>query len=131
MLRLLAPVDNDARFYAFCDPAGRALRCEWTGDGNDPAVLARIEFYRKAPPPGQTFEMGLSVANLINVSLDGPLPPGFTPEQFGNPAEIEARTSSGTVDTVARERCDALNMSVARLGQQLGDTKMNLTKAGA
>ena len=132
MLRLLAPLDSPARFFADCDPAGRARRCEWTGPGDDPAVAARIEFYRNATPAGQDFEMALHVDNLVNVSLDGPLPPGFKAEQFGNPDEIIARvTNTGGVDTTARAQIVALNDSVGRLGQRQATAGKDLADAGA
>lgn len=112
---------------------GTPALVRWTGPGDDKleASIARQ----------------LALGNLVQVDLagtfaladsilDGPLPVGdslheWTGDEFANSAEIKARPPLGTVDTVARERCDALNMSVARLGQQLGDTKMNLAKAGA
>lgn len=97
MLRLLAPTDSPARFYAVVDPTGRALRCEWTGDGADPAVAARLAFYEGVTPAGTPWELAMDVAGLINVSLDGPLPPGFKAEQFGNPGEIHQTTANGRV----------------------------------
>jgi hypothetical protein len=113
MLRLLAPADSPARFYATCTPEGAALRCEWTGDGTLPKVQARLTFYRNAHPAGTVpFEMALSVKDLINVSLDGPLPPGFTAAQFANTDEIIARSTVGTVDTTARAAVAALDAKV-------------------
>ena len=50
MLRLLAPIDSPARFYATCTPEGAALRCEWTGDGTLPKVDARLDLLSQRPP---------------------------------------------------------------------------------
>lgn len=133
MLRLLAPTDSDARFYADVDPPGRARRCEWTGDGTDPAVQARIKFYADAHPKGgEPFELAMDVAGLINVSLDGALPPGFKAEQFGNPDEIIARlTNVGGVDSTARAQILALNDAVGRVGQRQSTAGKAMADAGA
>lgn len=132
MLRLLAPTDSPARFYAVVDPTGRALRCEWTGEGNDPAVAARLNFYTDATPAGQDFELAMDVAGLINVSLDGPLPPGFKAEQFANPDEIVARvTNTGSIDSTARAQIVALNDAVGRVGQRQSTAGKAMADAGA
>lgn len=134
-VRLLKPTGTDAQFIAQCagpkDATGVpsvAVRCEWTGDGGDPKVQRRVAAHQAA---GMTDLTAITVDDLINVSLDGPLPPGMSADQFANTSEIEARMSAGTVDNVARKGVSDLNASVANLGQVLSDTKMNLARAGA
>lgn len=125
MLRFLAPTDSPARFYAMCDTAGRALRCEWTGDGGDQAVLDRIDFYRNAHPIGTVpFEMSLTLGAFQYISLDGPLPQGFTPDQFANPGEIKARSGSADAAAVVQ-----LVEAVGRLGQNQGSAAIELKRA--
>lgn len=121
MLRFLAPIDSPARFYAMCDAAGRALRCEWTGDGGDQKVLDRIAFYRNAHPAGDPpFEMALTLGAFQNISLDGPMPPGFTPDQFANSAEIVQRGTGEVIDEGARGMAqrNAAAISDIRIGGQ-------------
>lgn len=130
MIRLLAPVDSPARFYAACDSAGRAIRCEWTGDGADPKVDARLNFMRAATPGGTPFEMVLDVAALINVSLDGPLPPGFLPDNFANPDEIRSRMAAGVVDQSARDAAAHANAGVDNIDRRLAATAAHLVEAG-
>lgn len=129
VLRLLVPTDDAAQFFAMCTPQGAALRCEWTGD------LNRIAFYRNAHPAGATpFEMALTRAAFVNVSLDGPRPPGWEPELFGNPDEIRRRENPGVDDDARLTRLETvttqLNDSVGRLGQSVGDIQTGLIKAG-
>lgn len=114
VIRLLAPTDNPARFFAQCTSAGVALRCEWTGDGSDPKVSARIAAHQVV---GMT-ELSCTVADLINVSLDGVLPPGFTPDQFANTDELVAR-QAGTVDPEARALAGAAVANVQGLVDKL------------
>ena len=127
---LLLPTDHPdpkPRFYALITKAGAVYSCEWTGDGADQKVQDRLAARRALG----LADFECTVGSFINARLDGPLPPSMTADQFANTVEIEARTSSGTVDNVARNRCDELNLSVATLGQQLGDTKINLARAGS
>lgn len=114
VIRLLAPTDSPARFFAQCSSAGAALRCEWTGDGSDPKVQARIAAHQVL---GMT-ELSCTVADLVNVSLDGVVPPGFTPEQFANTAEIVARQPS-TVDPEARALAGAAVANIQGLVDKL------------
>lgn len=135
-IRLLTPNDNPAQFLAECTDNAAALRCEWTGDGGDPAVVARVAFFHDAftPPvtdPSQTFEMKCTVADLIHISLNGTCPDVIAPEAFANAAEIRARQTTSTVDQQARDGVAALNTSVASLGQEMADTKRHLREAGA
>lgn len=119
MLRLLAPTDSPARFYAMCDPTGRAESCRWTGDGTDPLVQARLAFYSAATPAGQEFEMALDTGAFINICLDGLLPPGFRADQFANPREIEARMSQGVIDQTARDAAAHANAGVDGIDKRL------------
>ena len=110
----LSPTDSPARFIGEGTDNGLVRRCEWTGDGDDLKVQQRIDFFQQAGM--QT--MALDVGALINVSLDGPLPPGFTSSQFANTAEIDARASA-TVDQVARDAAFHANEGVDNIDRRL------------
>lgn len=141
MIRLLVPIDNDARFLANCTNYAAALEARWSGPADESGTTnAVIEFYRNAfanaqeagqVPAGVPFEMALSMAAFANINLNGLLPPTCSADQFANPEEITARMSAGTVDNVARKGVSDLNASIATIGQEIGDMKMNLAKAGA
>lgn len=135
-IRLLIPTDDPkgAQFFAECfggpDATGQpsvALSCRWTGDGGDPKVQAAVAAHKGA---GMT-NYEIRVADFLNIALDGPLPPGWTAEQFRNTGEIRARnTTPSNEDTVARDGVEALKVSVASLGSELGDTRSSLRRAG-
>lgn len=81
---LLRCVDADAAFFAWTDSQGIALQVEWTGSGDDPNVVARINAQMAAGCQTRS----ISVANLIGVSLIGQLPQGdsrhdWTGREFG------------------------------------------------
>ena len=120
-IRLLIPTDdiNGALYFAECfgglDAAGLpsvALSARWTGPGG-PKVDAAIAAHRAA---GMT-DYRVKVADFINIALDGPLPPGWTPAMFRNTDEIIAR--SGTVDQTARDAAAHANAGIDMLDQRL------------
>jgi len=75
---LLRCEDADAAFFAWTDAQGFALQVEWTGSGDDPNVVRRIDAQMTA---GATVRK-IVVANLIGVSLAGPLPVGDTRHEW-------------------------------------------------
>lgn len=75
---LLRCADANAAFFAWTDPQGIALQVEWTGPGDDPNVVRRIDAQMAA---GCQVHQ-IVVANLIGVSLVGPLPTGDTRHQW-------------------------------------------------
>lgn len=128
---LLLPTDAadpKPRFYALVTKTGAVYSCEWTGDGSDPKVAARLAARQALGLP----DFPVTVASFINARLDGPVPPGMSLDQFANSAEIAQRQRSElTVDVQARAGVTTLNASVATLGQEIGDMKRHLRDAGA
>lgn len=130
LIRLFVLSDSPARFLAACTNYGAALRCQWSGPGDAAGSNPLIEFHRNAyeayraanPALGlPPFEMGpFATGSLVNVALDGLLPPGHSPEQFSNPDEIIARVTQGTKDPVAQKRIDDLQGTVASIDTEVG-----------
>lgn len=79
-IAILAPQDDSARFLAEVSAQGAAINCQWTGSGSDPKVAARIAAHVAA---GAT-QLNLYKRDLINVRLEGPVPPGWTKADFAN-----------------------------------------------
>jgi GH25 family lysozyme M1 (1,4-beta-N-acetylmuramidase) len=76
--------DSDAAFFAWVDAQGIALQVEWTGSGDDPNAVARINAQMAAGCEVKT----IAIENLMGVSLVGPLPHGdpkhdWTGMEFG------------------------------------------------
>lgn len=118
-IRFLAPKGSPVRLFAACTASGVALRGEWSGPGDDPKVAARIAAHRAA---GMT-DLECELVDLLNVSLDGPVPPGMSAGQFANTAEIVKRETPAPAvveDTEARVRIDAVNGRLAKVQQFLG-----------
>lgn len=79
-IAILAPQDDPARFLAEVSAQGAAINCQWTGDGSDPKVASRVAAHIAA---GAT-QLNLYKRDLINVRIEGPLPPGWTKADFAN-----------------------------------------------
>lgn len=126
LIRLLKIDGYTARLLAACTDTGAVLEARWTGPGDATGSNPRIEWFRNAfrPPasmPATTFEMGpFSADLLINVCLNGDLPPGMAPELFANPDEIRQREQpDGVVDLAARESIRTVELRLDAAGQVL------------
>lgn len=134
-VRLLKPSGTDAQFIATCggpkDATGKssvATSCRWTGDGGDPKVQAKVAAHYAA---GMTDLTGITVGDLINVALDGLLPPGMSADQFANTEEILARMTSGTVDRVARDGLAIVSADLAVIDSQVDKIRAGLITAAS
>lgn len=99
MIRLLTPHTDAAQFLAMCDQGEVAIRCEWTGPGdNGGPVDQRVAAHRAEHDrryPGIPFALALDDrAPFRNISLDGELPAGWSPDDFANPVEIRRRMAA-------------------------------------
>lgn len=112
--------DSPAVFLAYTSPQGAAIECRWSGPGDANGDNAVLTYHRNAGALVQRFTKDI----LKNISLVGPMPPGFTAADFANTVDPTS------VDQTARDGVATLNASVARVGQDLADVKMNLAKAG-
>ena len=86
MIAIFAPSDANARFLAVTNAAGVALSVRWTGPGS-----AKVEAMLAAHKAAGAKQIIVTVADLRNTFLDGPLPVGDTRYQwrmddFANPA---------------------------------------------
>lgn len=75
MMTLFQPFDANAQFIGMTDQHGVAQFIEWTGDGGDPAVAARVKAFIDT---GARVDAGLSIGGFKNCTLIGPLPQGDT-----------------------------------------------------
>lgn len=123
MIRMLSPVDSPARFLAECTapPVVSAIECRWTGPGDDPKVVAKIAAHRNAHQarhPDIPFELPCTMADLINVALEGECPSVCQPEQFANTDQIRQR-QLGVQDMVARQQVADVQSKFASLVDRL------------
>lgn len=70
--------DPKPALFAQTNAQGAAIWAEWTGDGNDPRVQARIANHHAA---GMT-DLPCTLASLGNCTLIGPVPPGVDRNTF-------------------------------------------------